>query len=435
MSWRCNSSPILQEGPLKKKSPNSKFKHKRFCLVTEEGLVYRKRKNSMKETRVAIGSSTRIQVTKKNQFAVIPRCGEPTTFDVRDDKDLDNWVTTLKEVASRSTDLSMQSFDILGVLGRGFFGTVLLCLRLNTTKLYAIKSMHKSRIITGEANFLESTFDERNILKNFPHPFIVGLHFAFQSPTKVYLGLEYVPGGDLHHRLHEVGRVPLEEARLYIAELVLALQHLHENRVIYRDLKPENVLIDAEGFTRLTDFGLAHLFGPDEELRSRRFCGTPAYMAPEMVDREEYGIEVDWWALGVLTYELICGTNPFARSTDEKTYEAILTVEPVMRDPMDPVAFDFVSKLLAKKPAERMTVEDALKHKFFDGLSFTALLARRVTPPYRPAVSEGIGSMEDHMCAVESIADPPECSLSTFDGFDFAEGSSIDAGARKAVTV
>ena len=417
MSWRCNSTPILQEGSLKKKSPNSKFKHTRFCLVTEAGLVYRKRKSSVKETPVPIGSTTRIQVTKAKQFAVIPHNGEATTFDVPSHQELDNWVTTLKELSSRSTDLSMASFDILGVLGRGFFGTVHLCLRLNTTKLYAIKSMHKSRIITPEASYVESLFDERNILKDFPHPFIVGIHFAFESQTKVYLGMEYVPGGDIRERLRDAGRIPLEEARLYIAELVLVLNHLHENRVIYRDLKPENVLIDAEGYVRLTDFGLAQLFPSDEEVRSRRFCGTPAYMAPEMVDRDEYGIAVDWWSLGVFAYELLAGVNPFSRSTDEKTYQAILTTDAPHRDTIDPIAWDFISKLLVKDPAERMTGAEAVKHKFFDGLSFSEVMAKRVTPPFKPQVGDGIGSRVDNNCTAESIGELPECSMSTFEGF------------------
>ena len=154
------------------------------------------------------------------------------------------------------------------------------------------------------------------------------------------------------------------EAKLNLAQLVLALKYLHDNRVMYRDLKPNNILIDADGFIRLTDFGLSCMFKDGEEVKSTRFCGTPAYMAPEMVQRDEYGIEIDWWALGVVAYEMLNGTNPFARTSVEKTYEAIVNFTPVMKDTMDEDAKDLIQRLLEKDPKKRITVDDILKHPF-----------------------------------------------------------------------
>ncbi|KAG0229263.1 hypothetical protein BGW42_001657 [Actinomortierella wolfii] len=324
--------------------------------------------------------------------------GESVTGEVR---------VTIKYQALKSRHLSVDDFDILRVLGVGSFGKVYQVRKRDTGRVYAMKVLNKKQII--EQKQVEHTIAERNVLvQAIQSPFIVGLKFSFQTATKLYLVQDFMNGGELFFHMQKEGVFSEARARFYTAELVLALEHLHLGHVVYRDLKPENVLMSSQGHIVLADFGLCkeNLIGSDT---TSTFCGTTEYLAPEIVMGKPYGKAVDWWSLGVLLYEMLFGDSPFADKRTEGTYHKILhqpvTFPTVRTSPLVPASFDpvrdvsddardLIQKLLEKDPKKRLggessTVESVAEikaHPFFRGIDFAKLATRNVTPPFQPPI-------------------------------------------------
>ena len=194
------------------------------------------------------------------------------------------------------------------MLGKGAFGKVMLAKANDTQTIYAMKALNKQTLI--ERNEITHTKTERKALEDTHHPFLVHLRFAFQTPTKLYLVMDYCNGGELFYHLKTAGRFAEPRARLYAAEITSALHHLHTLKIIYRDLKPENVLLDFEGHVRITDFGLAK-DAMELSDKTHTFCGTPDYLAPEIISQKGHGRAVDWWSLGTMIYEMLGGLPPF----------------------------------------------------------------------------------------------------------------------------
>ena len=197
---------------------------------------------------------------------------------------------------------------MIKVVGRGSFGKVYMCRKKDTGKIYAMKTLKKDFII--RKNQVSNTKIERDIMTAVSHPFIVKLHFAFQTEETVYFVTDFLNGGELFFHLCNEIRFSESRAKFYAAQMILALKALHENGIIYRDLKPENVILDSEGYLKLTDFGLSKVDLPTDEL-TNTFCGTPEYLAPEIITHKGHSFKVDWWSLGILLYEMISGINPF----------------------------------------------------------------------------------------------------------------------------
>ena len=193
-----------------------------------------------------------------------------------------------------SADISIDSFKILKVIGRGSFGKVFLVQKKDSLEYFAMKTLKKDVILRRNQKI--NTQAERIILEKIRHPFIVRLHYAFQTPEKLYFVIDFLNGGELFYHLRREQRFSEDRTRFYAAEILLALECLHKNGVIYRDLKPENVLLDSEGHVKLTDFGLSKIREKNDEL-TYTFCGTPEYLAPEIIKNEGYSKEVDFWAL------------------------------------------------------------------------------------------------------------------------------------------
>ena len=212
---------------------------------------------------------------------------------------------------NKSTDVSKISphhFLILKELGKGSFGEVFLVLKQDTNQLFAMKVLQKDKIISQ--NLIKYALTERNVLSYMKHPFIVSLNFAFQTLDKLFLILDFCPGGDLGHHLSIEKRFTEYRARIYLCEIILALEELHKHNIIFRDLKPDNIVIDGDGHALLTDFGLSKekVF---DNYQARSFCGSLAYLAPEVIRRQGHGKAVDWYLLGVLFYEMIVGKPPY----------------------------------------------------------------------------------------------------------------------------
>ena len=211
--------------------------------------------------------------------------------------------------------MQKSDFNILRTIGRGTYGKVYLVQHKHTEQIFAMKSVLKELLIKTDQ--VAGIRVEREILEKFDHPFIMGLEFAFQDNQRLYLIMEFVNGGELFFHLKQVkGGFNEDRARFYAAEICLALEYLHKSGVVYRDLKPENVLVDNEGHIRLTDFGLSKSGLEDTNGRTESFCGTPEYLAPEIIRDKEYGYSVDWYSFGLVVYEMLTGVNPFKTGQD-----------------------------------------------------------------------------------------------------------------------
>uniref|UniRef100_A0A131X7V9 non-specific serine/threonine protein kinase n=1 Tax=Hyalomma excavatum TaxID=257692 RepID=A0A131X7V9_9ACAR len=297
--------------------------------------------------------------------------------------------------------VDMSNFELLRVLGTGAYGKVFLVRKVggqDNGKLYAMKVLKKATIVQKQKT-LEHTRTERQVLEAIRQsPFLVTLHYAFQTDAKLHLILDYVCGGELFTHLFLREHFTESEVRFYIGEIVLALEHLHKLGIIYRDIKLENILLDRQGHVILTDFGLSKEFLPHEkDQRAFSFCGTIEYMAPEVVRGGSAGhdFSVDWWSVGVLTFELLTGSSPFTvegeRNNQAEISKRILKSQPPIPDRLTGDIRDFIQRLLIKDPRKRLGggVDDALeikRHRFFKGLNWEDLAAKRIAAPLVPKI-------------------------------------------------
>jgi len=259
-------------------------------------------------------------------------------------------------------------------------------------QIYALKILEKSEIESSTSN-IESMKSERNILTLMNHPFIVSLHGAFQTPTRLYLLMDYVCGGELFHHINKQGIFMEEQARVYIGEIVLALEHLHSHGIIHRDLKPENILLAADGHVILTDFGLSKMAIKDA-VTHKTVCGTNEYMAPEMITGGGYGKSVDWWALGTLVYEMLTGDPPFHCKNTKKLYNLIRTKKVSLPGYLTKDCHSLIRGLLDRNVERRLGcaphtafkvggVRQLKDHPFFKDLDWVALAQKKIEPPFK----------------------------------------------------
>eukprot|EP01122_Echinamoeba_exundans_P013060 TRINITY_DN5635_c0_g1_i1.p1 TRINITY_DN5635_c0_g1~~TRINITY_DN5635_c0_g1_i1.p1 ORF type:complete len:931 (+),score=210.61 TRINITY_DN5635_c0_g1_i1:146-2938(+) len=284
----------------------------------------------------------------------------------------------------------LDDFELLRIIGTGSFAKVMLVRKKDTGKLYAMKVLKKEEIV--RRNQVGHTRTERTILSRMHHPFMVKLRYSFQSELKLYMVLDYIRGGELFYHLRRAGRFPEDKARFYIAEVILALDYLHRHNVIYRDLKPENILLSLDGHIKLTDFGLSKegitsVGGKGEGQTATTFCGTPEYLAPEIITGIGHGKAVDWWSVGIMLYEMLVGRPPFASQNRNQLYLNTIKGQITWPPSMSPLARDLLSRLLHRRPEERLgsrSIEDIKNHPFFNGLDWARLEKKKVTPPFKP---------------------------------------------------
>jgi len=289
------------------------------------------------------------------------------------------------ETESNRGAVGPQSFRILALLGRGSFGEVFQVAQKSTGQLFAMKVLRKNKIIGR--NLMRYALTERNLLSYIRHPFIVRLHHAFQTPSCLVLVLQYCPGGNLSNLLQREGQLPEALARLYTAEVLLALEHLHERNVVYRDLKPENVVLDEDAHAVLTDFGLSKE-GVDALYGTKSFCGSVAYLAPEILTRQGHGRTVDLYGLGVLLYEIMEGSPPYySRDRDTLFRNIVQASLSTAFHRCSGRGQDLVLQLMQRDPAKRLgkhRTSDVRSHAFFRGMDFEQVLRREVqVPPIR----------------------------------------------------
>lgn len=281
--------------------------------------------------------------------------------------------------------LSIDDFDLLKVIGKGSFGKVMQVVKKDTKQIYALKTLRKQHIISRME--VTHTLAERTVLARINNPFIVPLKFSFQSPEKLYLVLSFINGGELFWHLQCEGKFSMDRSRFYIAELLTALEALHEHNIVYRDLKPENILLDYQGHIALCDFGLCKLNMANDD-KTNTFCGTPEYLAPELLLNQGYTRLVDWWTLGTLLYEMLTGLPPFYDQDVPTMYRKILQ-NPLKFPPFleKTDAQDLLTQLLQKDPANRLSDAQQIKnHRFFKDIDWVKLLNKAYLPPFKPKV-------------------------------------------------
>ncbi|KAI9314379.1 kinase-like domain-containing protein [Dichotomocladium elegans] len=281
----------------------------------------------------------------------------------------------------------LDQYIIKQTLGTGNFGRVHLALSKADGQYYAIKTLNKQDIV--RQNQTRHINNEQAILRKVDHPFLVNLLDTFQDDTHLFLVMEYIQGGELFRILRQQKRFSESTTQFYAAEVILALEYLHDRDIAYRDIKPENILLDADGHIKLVDFGFAKMV-PD---LTWTVCGTPDYFAPEIIRSKGYSKAVDWWCLGVLMYEMLVGHPPFTEKNPVDMYQNILDCNITWPD--DPVissvAKDLIQNLLTPDLSRRYGnlkdgCKDIKKHAFFDDLDFDKIAQREGTPPYRPEI-------------------------------------------------
>ncbi|KAH8900253.1 Pkinase-domain-containing protein [Thozetella sp. PMI_491] len=312
-------------------------------------------------------------------------------------------------VENRAGKLKIDDFDLLKVVGKGSFGKVMQVRKKDTNRIYALKTIRKAHIISRSE--VAHTLAERSVLAQINNPFIVPLKFTFQSPEKLYFVLAFVNGGELFHHLQKEQRFDVNRSRFYTAELLCALECLHGFNVIYRDLKPENILLDYQGHIALCDFGLCKLDMKDED-RTNTFCGTPEYLAPELLLGKGYQKTVDWWTLGVLLYEMLTGLPPFYDENTNEMYRKILG-EPLhfpSQEIVPPAAKDLLTKLLNRDPDQRLGANGSAEikaHPFFHAIDWRKLLQRKYEPAFKPSVAD---AMDTTNFDSDFTSEPPQDS-------------------------
>uniref|UniRef100_G1QEZ1 Ribosomal protein S6 kinase beta-2 n=1 Tax=Myotis lucifugus TaxID=59463 RepID=G1QEZ1_MYOLU len=336
--------------------------------------------------------------------------------------------------------LGPHCFELLRVLGTGGYGKVFQVRKVqgtNVGKIYAMKVLRKDELVRS-AKDVAHTQAERRILGSVKHPFIVELAYAFQTRGKLYLVLECLSGGDLFTHLQRKGILLEDTACFYLAEITLALGHLHSQGIIYRDLKPKNIMLDSQGHIKLTDFGLGKE-SIHQGAVTHTFCGTTEYMAPEIVVRRGHNRAVDWWSLGVLMYEMLTGSPPFTAENRKKTMDKIIKGKLRLPLYLTPDARDLVKKFLKRNPRRRIgggpgDAADVQRHPFFRHIHWDDLLARRVDPPFRPCLQseEDVSQFDTRFTRQAPVDSPDDTALSesanqAFLGFTYEAPSVLDS--------
>ncbi|KAN0139904.1 hypothetical protein V8E53_002566 [Lactarius tabidus] len=334
--------------------------------------------------------------------------------------------------------VGLDDFNFLAVLGKGNFGKVMLAEEKTTSNLYAIKVLKKEFIIDNDE--VESTRSEKRVFlaaARERHPFLLGLHSCFQTETRVYFVMEYVSGGDLMLHIQRK-QFSLRQAKFYASEVLLALEYFHANGIIYRDLKLDNILLTLDGHVKVADYGLCK-----EEMwhgsTTGTFCGTPEFMAPEILLEQRYGRAVDWWAFGVLTYEMLLGQSPFRGDDEDEIFDAILEDEPLYPITMPRDAVSILQKLLTRDPARRLgsgkgDAEEIKRHPFFKDVSFDDIFNKRIPPPYFPTIngSADTSNFDEEFTKEQPTLTPVHGQLTSRDQAEFNGFSWVASWAQDA---
>lgn len=285
----------------------------------------------------------------------------------------------LSKLENKTEKINLKSFIIHSCIGKGSFGEVFFVEKKDSNNYYAMKVLEKEKVFKD--NLKKYVLTERNVLSVINHPFIVKLRYAFQNKNYLFLIMDYYPGGDLGDYLEIENNFSERRSRIYISELILALEELHNNNIIFRDLKPENIVLDNQGHALLIDFGLSKSNVRSYFKGAKSFCGSVAYLAPEMIKKKGHGKAMDWYLLGVLLYEMLIGIPPFYDDSKEKLFSNIENQKLEIPGFFSQNVRDLLFKLLEKDPVKRLGVQGIKSHAWFGTIKWDDVLKRKLKPP------------------------------------------------------
>ncbi len=298
------------------------------------------------------------------------------------DKDKDKEKSRKKKMR-----IKVKDYEKLKTVGLGSYGRVRLCKNKKTGNIFVMKILKKNDIIKQKQ--VDHVYSEFNILTMLKHPFIVQLFgYNFEDPKYIYFIMEYIQGGELFTLLRTKGTFPVPQTKFYIAHIITIFEYLHSKNIVYRDLKPENILINKNGYLKLTDFGFAKQL---ENEKTYTLCGTPEYLAPEIILNKGHGKAVDWWTLGILLYEMLVGIDPFSDDDPMKTYQKILKGKINFPKTINKDAKSLIKHLLTQDTSKRYGclkngVKDILNHRFFEGFDWKSFVYLSMPAPFLPEI-------------------------------------------------
>jgi len=368
---------------------------------------------------------------------LIPDANPTNLKSSRNSIEYGDFPTFRTSIGGENTPSTLEDFKHLKVLGQGSFGKVILVKNENNNKLYAMKILEKSYIV--KKNQVSHTQTERALLEKLKHPFIVRLNYAFQDSKKLYFLTEFLQGGELFFHLRRNSGYKEKAVRFYMAQILLALEYMHNNNYIYRDLKPENILIDKEGNIKLTDFGLSKILPPDENT-TYTMCGTAEYLAPEILFGKGYDKTCDWFSFGVVIFEMFCGYHPF-KSKGQKIDPKIYLRKTYIPDKVSKTARDLIEKLFVCNPQKRLgykSSDEVKNHPFFKGIDFDKVLRKEYKPPFIPKLKDDtdLRYFDENFTKLNIEHDKnnneeEEKDEFNFEGFSFQQEESINLEIKK----